>query len=67
MFSKEKLARRFEECKLELHPVKTRIVYYKDKDRTRKEEFSEFDSIEYMFKAAYIKCRDGKTDTNLSL
>lgn len=64
VFIKEKLARRFEECKLELHPVKTKIVYYKDRDRTRKEEFSEVDLIEYMFKAAYIKCRDGKIRYN---
>ncbi len=32
-FIREKLSQRFEECKLELHPVKTRIVYCKDEDR----------------------------------
>lgn len=30
LWIKEKLTRRFEELKLELHPVKTRIVYCKD-------------------------------------
>ena len=44
-YIKEKLTRRFEECKLELHPVKTRIVYCKDKDRTKEEELTEFDFL----------------------
>lgn len=64
VFIKEKLARRFEECKLELHPVKTRIAYCKDKDRTREEELTEFDFLGYTFKAMYIKCRDGKIRYN---
>ena len=61
---KEKLAKRFEECKLELHPVKTRIVYCKDKDRTKEEELTEFDFLGYTFKAVYIKCRDGGMRNN---
>lgn len=40
LFIKECLAKRFVECKLELHPTKTRIVYCKDKDRTRDEELT---------------------------
>ena len=60
IFIKDKLSRRFEECKLELHPVKTRIVYCKDKDRTKEEELTEFDFLGYTFKAVYIKCKDGK-------
>ena len=64
VFIKENLAKRFAECKLELHSVKTRIVYCKDKDRTRKEELSEFDFLGYTFKAVYIKCRDGKVRYN---
>lgn len=58
LYIKERLVKRFEECKLELHPVKTRIVYCKDKDRT-KEELTEFDFLGYTFKAVYMKCRDG--------
>ncbi|WP_055153471.1 reverse transcriptase domain-containing protein [Faecalicatena contorta] len=54
LYIKEKLAKRFEKCKLELHPVKTRIVYCKDKDRTRDEELTEFDFLGYTFKAVYI-------------
>lgn len=57
---KEKLIRRFEECGLELHPVKTRIAYYKDKDRRNKEKVNEFDFLGYTFRGVYIRCRDGK-------
>lgn len=62
-FIKEKLTRRCRECKLELHPIKTRIVYCKDKDKT-KEELTEFDFLGYTFKAVYIKCKDGKIRHN---
>ena len=64
LWIKEKLTRRFEECKLELHPVKTRIVYWKDIDRTKDEELTEFDFLGYTFKAVYIKCKDGKIRNN---
>lgn len=64
IFIKEKLANRFEECKLELHPTKTRIVYCKDKDRTREEELTEFDFLGYTFKAVHIMCKDGKIRHN---
>ena len=61
---KKKLVKRFEECKLEMHPVKTRIVYCKDKDRTQEEELTEFDFLGYTFKAVYIKCKDGVMRNN---
>ena len=64
LYIKEKLAKRLEECKLELHPVKTRIVYCKDKDRTKEEELTEFDFLGYTFKAVYIKCKDGVMRNN---
>lgn len=63
-FIKESLVKRFAECKLELHPTKTRIVYCKDKDRTRDEDLTEFDFLGYTFKAVYIKCKDGKMRSN---
>lgn len=31
----EKLKKRLKECKLELHPTKTKMVYCKDKDRVK--------------------------------
>ena len=61
---RQSLAKRFEECKLELHPTKTRIVYCKDEDRRKEEELTEFDFLGYTFKARYIKCRDGKLRYN---
>ena len=64
LYIKKKLVKRFEECKLELHPVKTRIVYCKDKDRTKEEELTEFDFLGYTFKAVYIKCKDGVMRNN---
>lgn len=39
-------------------------MYCKDKDRTKKEELTEFDFLGYTFKAVHIKCRDGKMRYN---
>ncbi|MCI6997641.1 MAG: group II intron reverse transcriptase/maturase [Eubacterium sp.] len=64
VFIKECLTKRFAECRLELHPTKTRIVYCKDKDRTKEEDLTEFDFLGYTFKAVHIMCRDGKTRLN---
>ena len=64
VFIKECLTKRFAECRLELHPTKTRIVYCKDKDRTEDEDLTEFDFLGYTFKAVHIMCRDGKTRLN---
>ncbi len=64
LFIKGCLAKRFAECKLELHPTKTRIVYCKDKDRTRNEELTEFDFLGYTFKAVHVMCKDGEMRLN---
>ena len=64
VFIKECLTKRFAECRLELHPTKTRIVYCKDKDRTKEEDLTGFDFLGYTFKAVHIMCRDGKTRLN---
>ena len=64
LYIKEKLAHRFEECRPELHPVKTRIIYCKDTDSTKDEELTEFDFLGYTLKAVYIKCRDRKFRNN---
>ena len=64
LYIKECLAKRFAECKLELHPPKTRIVYCKDKDRTKDEDVTEFDFLGYTFKAVHIMCKDGKMRSN---
>lgn len=45
----ERLAVRFKECKLELHPDKTRIVYCKDDDRKGNHKEVTFDFLRYTF------------------
>ena len=45
--------------------MKKRIVYCKDKDRTKDEELTEFDFLGYTFKAVYIKCKDSKIRYNI--
>ena len=61
---KEALNKRMKQCKLELHPDKTRIVYCKDEDRTEDYPITQFDFLGYTYKAVYIKCKDGKLRNN---
>jgi len=46
---------RFEECGLELHPVKTRIVYCKDGQRKKDKPNKTFDFLGYTFRARVCK------------
>src|SRR5690625_5824444 len=46
----ESLNRRMNECKLELHPIKTKIVYCKDADRKEDHENIAFDFLGYTFR-----------------
>ena len=61
---KEALTLRMKQCKIELHPDKTRIIYCKDKDRTKDYPITQFDFLGYTYRAVYIKCRDGKLRNN---
>ena len=55
------LNRRFEECGLELHPDKTRMVYCKDDDRPGNEDQEiKFDFLGYTFRPRRAKNRRGK-------
>lgn len=47
----EALACRFKECKLELHPEKTRIVYCKDDKRRGEYSHTKFDFLGFTFRA----------------
>jgi RNA-directed DNA polymerase len=47
---KEQLELRFRECKLELHPDKTKIIYCKDDKRPGKYEHIKFDFLGYTFR-----------------
>jgi len=56
----EALKARLAECKLELHPVKTKIVYCKDDDRRKEYENMSFDFLGYTFRPRRAKNRYGK-------
>ena len=49
------LKERFEECGLELHPEKTKIVYCKDDNRKGRYPKTEFDFLGYTFKGRLMK------------
>src|SRR3989454_1539671 len=51
---------RFEQCGLELHPEKTRIVYCKDDDRPGEFEHVKFDFLGYTFQPRQAKDRKGR-------
>jgi RNA-directed DNA polymerase len=55
---------RLTECKLELHPQKTKIVYCKDKDRKLEFQNTEFDFLGYTFRRIFIKDRTGRLQYN---
>lgn len=52
-----KLHVRFAECGLELHPVKTKIVYCKDGRRKGRHEETKFDFLGYTFRPRFAKNR----------
>jgi RNA-directed DNA polymerase len=54
------IAARMEECRLELHPVKTKIVYCKDDNRRRRYPHEKFDFLGYGFQPRRSKNRFGK-------
>ncbi len=51
----ERLRKRFAECKLEIHPDKTRIVYCKDDDRLGEYSGKKFDFLGYTFRPRRAK------------
>jgi RNA-directed DNA polymerase len=54
-----KIAARFKECKLEIHPDKSKIVYCKDRNRTENHPIIQFDFLGYTFRPR--KCVDNKS------
>ena len=60
------VAARLAECKLELHPEKTKIVYCKDDDRKGTYIHEKFDFLGYTFRARRSKNRWGKYFVNFS-
>ena len=63
---KKALEDRFRECKLELHPVKTRIVYCKNSNRRRNYPVVTFDFLGFTFRPRFAKNRQGTYFVNFS-
>jgi RNA-directed DNA polymerase len=60
------IAARLKECRLELHPEKTKIVYCKDDDRRGDYPNEKFDFLGYTFRPRRSKNRRGKFFINFS-
>ena len=60
------IEKRLNQCKLELHPEKTKIVYCKDDDRRGRYEVEKFDFLGYTFRPRRSKNRWGKYFVNFS-
>ena len=60
------IAARLQECRLELHPEKTKIVYCKDDDRRGNCPNEKFDFLGYTFRPRRSKNRYGKFFINFS-
>ncbi|MDH4138272.1 MAG: group II intron reverse transcriptase/maturase [Anaerolineae bacterium] len=59
-FILQAVRRRLKECRLELHPEKTQIVYCQDDDRRGRYERIKFDFLGYTFQPRRAKNRHGK-------
>jgi RNA-directed DNA polymerase len=60
------IAARLQECGLELHPEKTKVVYCKDDDRRRTYPNEKFDFLGYTFRPRRSKNRRGTFFINFS-
>ena len=60
------IAARLQECRLELHPEKTTVVYCKDDDRRGNYPIQKFDFLGYTFRPRKSKNRRGKCFINFS-
>jgi len=64
-YLKDRLEKRLHECKLEIHPDKTRIVYCRDTNRTEeKKKNIEFTFLGYTFKPRKAKGHEDKVFTS---
>lgn len=64
IFLLRRLKSRFEECKLELHPVKTKLVYCKDSNRRLDYGNIEFAFLSYTFRPRKAKGANNKSFTS---
>lgn len=57
---RQAIEKRLAQCKLELHPEKTRIVYCKDDDRRKENTIESFDFLGYTFRPRRAKDKHGE-------
>jgi group II intron reverse transcriptase/maturase len=57
---KQALSERMEQCKLELHPKKTKIVYCKDDKRKEEAEITSFNFLGYTFRMRTARNKQGQ-------
>ena len=57
---KVELSQRFAQCKLELHPVKTKIVNCKASGKITGEESAKFDFLGYQFRRRLVRAKSAK-------
>ncbi|MFP4456480.1 MAG: group II intron reverse transcriptase/maturase [Clostridia bacterium] len=60
----KELMSRMKECKLEIHPTKTKIIYCKDSNRKGTYENIEFTFLGYTFRPRKAKAKDGTSFTS---
>jgi RNA-directed DNA polymerase len=65
-FVRNSIEKRMLQCKLQLHPEKTKIVYCKDDIRRGEYSITKFDFLGYTFRARRSKSRAGKFFVNFS-
>jgi len=63
---KSEIAKRLEQCGLELHPEKTKIVYCKDANRTEDYKRHSFDFLGFCFRPRPLRNRHGQYFVNFS-
>jgi RNA-directed DNA polymerase len=63
---KTEIAKRMEQCGLELHPEKTKIVYCRDANRTGDYELHKFDFLGFCFRPRLSRNRHGKYFVNFA-
>ena len=64
IFMRNAIEKRLTQCRLELHPEKTQIVYCKDDDRRKKYPKESFDFLGYTFRPRGAKNKYGKYFTS---
>ena len=65
-FIKDKVAERLLQCGLELHPVKTRIVFCQDSDRQLNYKTTRFDFLGFTFRKRLVRTRWGRLFVSFS-